>query len=968
MMIHLLWRFLAGSCFLFFISAPLFAQSMKYQPVRVNELHPSSQRLYYSLDGEWQFDLDSMTIGEEKGWHKGRHDFSDNIRVPGCLEAQGKGLTYLPLSAPRWAGTSDKPYLGTSWYYKSFTLPENFQGKHIHLNFGGVMTDCKVWLNGEELGEHHHASVPFGFDVTEVIKPGESNTVAVMVENNQHYEGRTPWNTHGLGITTIEMRWSGIFRSVEVVGKSDAWIHDVHWQPDAKNKSFTGQYQLAGTDLPGHKTFIQVKPASEDKEVLFEKIQAATTDKGGKLELVLEDPHLWSDEDPYLYLITLGIVSGQDTLDLITERVGLRDFDFDGKHFLVNEKPVYLRGEMVHYHWPGTIAPTTDRDDLREKLSIYKAYGFNFYRNHTHFPSVEYMEVCDELGILNHNELNVIGGSMAIEPEYRESMWKLMLQRDQNHASLMFYCMGNESNPDPEKVKKYKKITRELDSTRFLMTNSPGDIFLPDGRKYRAPIHHEFRRAGASYIDLNAKSLYEPPIRPWRMLYAEDRTAKAGLDQYLPFFLNNTLLLQSRSRKILLERVRLDDITITDKYNFAGLEYQGYQLCKFRDGGSFTWGIVNDFFQPKHELPKQTRKYNNSSVLLWSIQWQDRVIRRGDVVPLILRASIYEQELSPEATVNWYVMHEDIRILEGETQRVELENAVNQLLLSDAFNVPQNRTGKMTLFAELKGESLSIQNDWDFWVFDAGKVNEDTLLHMKRQVVYHDLPLASRLQSRFNGIEAYQGKLSPEALLLTQQIDEVLLKHMEQGGRAMLLGRKNFDALVTEWGAGRSEYNRGTIIFDHPLTASFPHEGWCDIPFAHLINGSDAQLHGNRNELGVVYDLSDWPVEIEPIIMGIPSYKSENPQRLAHIFEVKVGKGSLLVSSFAFDEAHTFGEYLLNKMLAYAAGNQFNPAEQVPVSFIKSFENGGDVHVENVGWEDSMMPHLKRPYDNKPYE
>lgn len=949
-------------------STRVLAQYEKYQPVRVNELLPSSQRLYKSLDGIWHFDLDSLDVGEEDGWYMGKHVFTDSIRVPGCLAAQGKGLSYLPLTEPRWAGTSDKPYLGISWYYKSFFVPESFQGKTIHLNFGGVMTDCKVWLNGRELGTHHYASVPFGFDVGDLVMPGEQNTLAVRVENNQHYEWRTPSNTHGLGITTMEMRWSGIFRSVELQGLNKTWIANVNWHADAKNSFFTATYKLMGEEAPQHKTFVSVKPAFEDADVQFSKEQKHTTDNKGTLRLAIDDPHLWSDEDPYLYCLTLGIVVEGDTLDAITERVGLRDFDFDGKHFLINGQPVYLRGEMVHYHWPKTISPTTNRNDLRKKLQVYKDYGFNFYRHHTHFPSPEYMEVCDELGILCHNELNVVSGSMVIEKEHREPLWELLLRRNQNHASFMFYCMGNERLPSTEEIQKFRRIARTIDSSRFFMTNSPGDIYLPDGRKFRAPIHHEFRRAGASYIDLQAKPLYESPIRPWRMLYAEDRTAKAGLDQYLPLFLQNTLMLQSRSRKILLERVRLDDVTMSDQYNFAGLEYQGYQLCKFRDGGSFAWGVVNDFFEPKHESPEQTKKYNNSSVLLWPVEWQDRIFndRKGEV-PLLIRASVYERNLVPEAVLSWYVMHADTVFLCGKEHDVALRNGMNQLLLSDAFPIPGHITGKMTLYAELKGPSLQIKNDWDFWVFPR-VVSRDTLVKMAVPVITDDLPFSSRLQSRFDGISERNGDVPSNALLLTEHIDEVLLNHLEKGGRAMLFGKNHFDGLVTEWGAGRSEYNRGTIIFDHPLTRTFPHEGWCDMPFAYLINGSDAQLHGNRNELGVVYDLSDWPVEIQPIIMGIPSYKTEKPQRLAHLFEVKVGRGRLLVSSFSFDQVHPFADFLLNKMLYYAAGKSFSPDKQVSVPFLRSFERGGEIQVENVGWEDSMMPFLKRPYDNKPFE
>lgn len=159
----------------------------KITPVRVSPVVASDARPTVSLGGEWAFQLDPGARGGEEAWHRPAKQLSDTINVPGCLEAQGKGLEYLPLAQPEWAGTCDKPYLGASWYQRRFEVPPQMRGKALQLRFGGVMTDCEVWLNGQRLGAHRQASVPFGFDITEAVRGKGENVLTVRVENRQTY-------------------------------------------------------------------------------------------------------------------------------------------------------------------------------------------------------------------------------------------------------------------------------------------------------------------------------------------------------------------------------------------------------------------------------------------------------------------------------------------------------------------------------------------------------------------------------------------------------------------------------------------------------------------------------------------------------------------------------------------------------------------------------------------------------------
>ncbi len=911
----------------------------KIQPVRVNELVRSKDRDYLDLSGEWEFELDPEDAGEERERFRSPAGLPDRIQVPGCLEAQGKGLRHLPLRRPGWAGTCDLPYRGVSWYQTSFRVPPEMQGKRLQLNFGGVATDCRIWLNGEFLGAHHTAAVPFGFDVSGLVRWDAANRLTVKVENNHDYSSMTPENTHGLGSTTMELRWSGIYRAVELVATDRVWIADLRIVPEAGK--FHCDYWLNSTapvDFIAYQAAVAVSGWSDGTGREGKEGQTGP-DGSGRITVELTRPHVWSDADPYLYRVELEVRDAAGVpRDSLVERTGLRSITFDGEHLLLNDIPVYLRGDMVHFHWPDTVCPTTNRDDLRAKLRTYREFGFNFLRHHTHFPSVEYLEVCDELGLLCHNELGVVGGSWRIAPEYRETMWESLIRRDRNHPALIIWCLGNELEASDQQSAAYAGITFGLDQTRLLLSNSPGYFIGRDGSRRRAPIYHELRKAGASYIDTAAKGLYKGALRPWRMAYAEERIAASGLSELLPLFVANSQKLQARCRKLVLEQLRLRDDIINDAWNFHGLAFQGYQLCTFRDSGSFTWGVVNDYFQPKNVAPAELRQYNGDSVLLWARKWQDRVFEYGNrhSIPLTLKCSHYGKEAINGAELSWEIRDEAERIVAGGGRTgLAIARGELRLLATDAYRPPvQSEPQALKLRARLAWEGGTLENQWDFWIFPA-----PTLEAAPVPVYVYDCDpyLDAALRERYPFIREYRDGLEEAALLVTGSLNEVLLEHLGRGGRALLTGRYSLDGERSEWGAGRSEYPRGTIIADHPLFARFPHRGWCDLPFAGMISDA-AELDGLRNDLGVAANLQEWPPELKPLIMNIPSFKDEHPARLGLLFEAAAGPGKLMVSTLDFGSpyaANPATRYFLDQLLRYLVSDQFRPAARVGLDFLR---------------------------------
>ncbi len=912
----------------------------KLQGVRVNELIRSPHRDYLLLDGTWQFELDECDVGELEKWYIKTVEFSDTITVPGCLESQGKGLQHLPLRQPDLVGGPDLPYLGVSWYKTNFRLPSDLEGKTVRLLFGGVATDCKVWLDGRLLGEHHFATIPFGFDITDLAAPGKEHHLVVRIENNHRYlpEEVTP---QGFGESVREIKWSGIYRGVEVVIASNVYFSDLHIVPDVGKGQFICHYRF--NQPVGEGEILAVLTEWDSQAAVAQKtLKLKKPSAKGKIAIAVPYPHLWQDTDPFLYRIDLYYCRSGTRIDSISERVGLREVTFDGTYVRLNGTPVYLRGDMVHYHWPDTISWPTDRNQIRSCLAVYKEYGFNFLRHHTFFPPPEYLDVCDELGLLCHNELGVtchLKQEGLFDHSLLPELWAQSVMLARNHPSVIVWCLGNEVYPEEQELNLYRKLTYQLDPTRLLQSNSPGYFIFPDGTKKRAPVFHELRNAGASYVDVKIKNKYSGSLRPWRIQWAVEQATQSGLDSLLPTFTQNTQLLQARTRKICLEELRLQSTAFWDIYDYRGIPYQGFELCAFRDSGSFMWGVVDDFFGQKLESPQEVRAYINDTVLLWAQQWDHRVFSYGMDPPVVLTflCSHYGKEPIKNGIFSWEIIDDQGVVLASDIiPGINVNCGELKLIHSDYYGLTSNpKPQSYQLRVKLVHKNEVITNSWPFWAFpEAAFAAENVMVGFANPLLKRTCALLCP-RMVFN---PYQ--LDKHTILITESVDETLLAHLQQGGRALLLGQGHFPGFVTSWEAGRSEFTRGTIIYDHPVMQAFPHQGWCDIPFAKLMN-TPSHLDGRHPGMSFVYDLSAFPNELKPIIQGIPSYKAERPKKLAHLFEIQVGLGKLVVSTFNFSGwdmnlhrrkfMNCAGNYLLVEILNYMSGSQFKPEAAVSI-------------------------------------
>lgn len=469
-----------------------------------------------SLNGMWKFKLYNRPEDAEPFWHK---DFDaalwDEIPVPSNWEYMGYDKPiYTNILYPFKRGKVEENYETeavpgfyeltppfvpednlTGCYLRTFELPDDYSGRQILIDFGGVESCFTLWINGEEAGYSQDSKLNAEFDITEFVHPG-NNTVAVSVLrfcDGSYLEDQDYWHLYG------------IFRDVRIVAKPTCHILDYKIDTLFKNSNFN-ESTLNVTIWPDLSV-----PLYGDKHVklsLYDNSGKLITEFASKdfseynaylrpkytaeVSAQIGNPRLWTAETPYLYTLVLELKDKNDiTLDIESSRVGFRHLEITDRGILtLNGKRLVIRGVNRHEFNAETGRAVTVAQ-MKKDIMCMKRLNFNAVRT-CHYPnSVYWYDLCDEYGLYVVDEANVethgYGGGLSSSPEwtgaYMERSSRMVL-RDKNHPSVLIWSLGNESGAGINQAAMYGWI-KEYDQTRFVQYESgfPGanitDILCP---------------------------------------------------------------------------------------------------------------------------------------------------------------------------------------------------------------------------------------------------------------------------------------------------------------------------------------------------------------------------------------------------------------------------------------------------------------------------------------------------------
>lgn len=370
---------------------------------------------------------------------------------------------------------------GCYTYVKSFFAPEDWRDKTVLLEFEGVYQNARVMLNGDYAGGRPFGYGEFAVCADDFLKYGQENTVTVIANNSAEENSR--WYSG-----------SGIYRDVNLLVGSKVHIARNGLRistPDIDRSLAVVQIELDLCNIGREKvkTEITIELSGPNGKAGSAKLPVTVFGNGEeqiRTRIEVENPALWSCEEPNLYRCTVTVSADGKAFDQVTESFGIRSLSLSASRGLrINGVETNLRGACIH-HDHGVIGAAAFARAEERRIEKLKAAGFNAIRMSHHPAGRALLNACDRLGMLVMDELSDCWTRSKNNNDYAEKFpyfWRedvaAMVAKDFNHPSVILYSAGNEIQEagTAKGAQLNREITVEfhrLDSSRYVTVGANG--------------------------------------------------------------------------------------------------------------------------------------------------------------------------------------------------------------------------------------------------------------------------------------------------------------------------------------------------------------------------------------------------------------------------------------------------------------------------------------------------------------
>ena len=424
---------------------------------------------WINLNGTWDFEFDFGKSGMDRELFKAG-SLSQEITVPFCPESELSGI-----------GHTD--FINCVWYRRDISIPEEWNGKNIYLNFGAVDYAAEIFIDGILAGRHYGGSSSFSIDLSGHVEAGKIHNLVIRVEDNQRSGEQSvgkqcsTFNSAGCFYT----RTTGIWQTVWMEAVDRHGLKRVTMRPDIDQC----QLMVMPEFYSESDCTLEVSVKDNGKTVARKSVPCSNH---ACIVFPLKKMKLWSPEDPFLYDMDFHVKdAGGNVLDHVKSYAGMRKIHIsDGKVYL-NNREYFQRLVLDQGFYPDGIWTAPSDEALRHDIELAKAAGFNGARLHQKVFEERYFYWADRLGYLTWGEGPSYGMNVNNEIAARNflSEWLEIVVRDRNHPSLVTWTPFNETwdsqdGTYPRLVRDIYAETKAADPTRPINDASGDDHVMTD--------------------------------------------------------------------------------------------------------------------------------------------------------------------------------------------------------------------------------------------------------------------------------------------------------------------------------------------------------------------------------------------------------------------------------------------------------------------------------------------------------
>lgn len=549
--------------------------------------------------------------------------------------------------------TGALPYTGEGWYRNHFKLPQISENQKVIILFEGAMSEPKVFLNNQKVGEWAYGYSYFYFDITKYIQNNKTNVLAVQLNNHE-----------------LSSRWypgAGLYRKVQIIITNKESINQ--W-----GTFITTPYidnNLAKVNVKTKVTGENLKIVTNIFDVTNEMVATDTlqTIFGNEFEqnIAVKNPNLWSPENPYLYTAVSKLFSNNELKDQVTTRFGIRSIKYEPiAGFSLNGEITKFKGVCLH-HDLGPLGSAVNIAALKRQLTILKDMGCNAIRSSHNMPSIEQLELCDEMGFMFLAESfdewakpKVENGYNKYFNEYAEKDVVNLVQATRNHPSIVMWSAGNEV-PDQwgtEGVKRAKwlqeifhredptrPVTVGMDQVKATMESGFGALLDVPGLNYRVHLYKEaydtfpqgFLLGSETASTVSSRGIYKFPVEEGIMKQYNDLQCSSYDLEYCSWsnLPDDDFELQD------------DNSWVIGEFVWTGFDYLGEPTPydEFWPSRSSYFGINDLAGLPKDRYYLYRSRWNTTDETLHILPHWNWDGREGEVTPVFVYTNYESAEL-----------------------------------------------------------------------------------------------------------------------------------------------------------------------------------------------------------------------------------------------------------------------------------------------------------------------------------
>jgi len=857
-----------------------------------------------SLAGEWRFRLDPQHDGAAQQPIAG----PDRIFLPGSTDQAGYGTqTHGPEK-----GWLSRPFMyeGPAWYETDVVIPGTWAGKRITLFLERAHWQTHAFVDGRAFGTRDSLSVPHVYDLTAGLAPGR-HRITLCIDNSYIVDvGR---NAHSVTDHT-QTNWNGVVGKIELRATDPVWIESVKITP--------GSTELSVLVTVGNATGKPVGGRVNSQPFLV-------TGTEYRLPITMPLPKSkWDEFHPAIFDLSLDLTAGRYH-DTWREQYGVRELSARDRQFMINGRPVFLRGTVECNIFPLTGYPPTDVESWIRIFRIARSYGLNHFRFHSNCPPEAAFIAADRMGFLLQIELPVwtrINNNQKTM-DYMRAEGLRILETYGNHPSFAMLGMGNEFSDGwaflDELITQFRSVdprhlyTFSADhngrgpspaSDYYIGQRVAGDVMRIHGSRFgneAGSTDYDFSKAIANvktpvvahelgqwvvFPDYREIGSYTGVLKPRNLEAFRAQLAERGMaDQDVAF--------QQASGKFawILYKEEIETALRTPHYGGVQL----LQLEDFPGQGEALVGLLDSFWHSKGILkPEEFREFYAPTVPL--LRFGKFTWTNNETFTAKAEVAHYGERDLANTVGTWTARDESGHEIGRGTLPAKNVNVGEVATLGEVKLPLKGLTRASRVRIELALQGSEARNHWDVWVYPK---QADTAV--------------------------------PSGITIAHAYDDAARKALTSGNKLLLLWppkQESGGTLATHflpvfWSLSWFKEQPGTlgVLCDpkHPALAGFPTEEHSNYQWWDVTQNSRAFI------------LDDSPSGYRPIVQVIDDYHRNH--KLGAIFETRVGETKVVVCGFDLEtdlDKRPAARQLRASLLAYMNSPDFKPTTTLDLARI----------------------------------